>query len=409
MTATWAHVLPPGEVYSPASGGSLGTVAAELTREHARHGGATVIVAGGGAEHAASGVRLLTYDAPGETLGEQERREDDEAAARGEPRAHYARFVRPALEALPPGFGGPVVLHNAVAAVPELRRLRPRARVCLYLHADMFRSFPAAERARVVAEADLVVCVSRFVAERFLDGTGLPLSAVAVVLNGHDPARFRPASRPPGEVPVVLFTGRLAPEKGPMALINACVELARAGAEFRLRVVGNAELHASSAPDRFERQVKHRASLLGDRVEFSPFVDRAAIGEVYREADVLCVPSLCEDASPLVLTEGLASGLACLASARGGVPEVGRDAVRYFDYRRPGDLARQLGRLLREPALRAGLGRRALRRARDLTWESRYRALWPRLTGSPAGEGAPAGAEEPPGAAEPAGVGEPLR
>ncbi|MEQ4717594.1 glycosyltransferase family 4 protein [Nonomuraea sp. B19D2] len=383
MGETWAHVLPPGEVFSPASGGSLGTVAAELTREHARHGGATMIVADRAGEHASRGVRLLPYDSPGETLGEQARREDDESAARGERRAHYARFVRPALDALPDGFAGPIVLHNAVAAVPELRRLRPRARVCLYLHADMFRSFPAAERARVVAEADVVVCVSRFVAERFLDGTGLPLTAVTVVHNGHDPARFHPAPRPPGSVPVVLFTGRLAPEKGPMALINACVELARTGAGFRLRMVGNAELHASSAPDRFERQVKHRACLLGDRVEFSPFVDRAAIGDVYREADVLCVPSLCEDASPLVLTEGLASGLACLASARGGVPEVGRDAVRYFDYRRPGDLARQLGRLISEPGLRAELGRRALRRGRELTWESRYRLLRSRLAEVP--------------------------
>lgn len=375
----WVHVLPPGEVFSPASGGSLGTVAAELTREHARHGGATVIVAERGPEHVPSGVRLVPYDSPGETLGERERREDDAAAARGERRAHYAGFVRPALEALPAGFAGPVVLHNAVAAVPELRRLRPRARICLYLHADMFRSFPPAERARVVADADLVVCVSRFVAERFLDGTGLPLPAVAVVHNGHDPDRFHPARRPAGRVPVVLFTGRLAPEKGPMALVNACVELARAGVGLRLRVVGNAELSASSAPDRFERQVKHRASLLGDRVEFSPFVDRDAIGEVYRQADVLCVPSLCEDASPLVLTEGLASGLACLASARGGVPEVGRDAVRYFDYRRPGDLARQLGRLVGEAPLRAELGRRAVRRGRELTWESRYRLLWSRL------------------------------
>ncbi|MFD9940465.1 glycosyltransferase family 4 protein [Nonomuraea sp. NPDC059023] len=378
---TWAHVLPPGEAYSPASGGSLGTVAAELTREHTRHGGATVIVADRGEEHTEREARLLAYHSPGETLEEHERREDDASAGRGERRAHYARFFRPALEALPAGFDGPVVLHNAVAAVPELRRTRPRARVCLYLHADMFRSFPAAERARVVAEADLVVCVSRFVAERFLDGTGLPLSAVAVVHNGHDPARFHPGPRPDGEAPVVLFTGRLAPEKGPMALINACVELARAGARFRLRIVGNAELHASSAPDRYERQVKHRASLLGDRVEFSPFVDRAVIGQVYREADVLCVPSLCEDASPLVLTEGLASGLACLASARGGVPEVGRDAVRYFDYRRPGDLARQLGRLVREPGLRAELRRRALGRGRELTWESRYRLLRSRLAG----------------------------
>ncbi|WP_188189639.1 glycosyltransferase family 4 protein [Nonomuraea sp. SYSU D8015] len=378
MDRTWAHVLPPGEVFSPASGGSLGTVAADLTREHARHGGTTLIVAGSGGEHTPAGVRLLPYDSPGEVLNEHARREDDESAARGERRAHYAAFVRPALEALPTGFAGPVVLHNAVAAVPELRLLRPHARICLYLHADMFRSFPAAERARVVAEADVVVCVSRFVAERFLDGTGLPPSSVAVVHNGHDPARFHPASRPQGE-PVVLFTGRLAPEKGPMALVNACVELARAGARFRLRIVGNAELHASSAPDRFERQVKHRAGLLGDRVEFSPFVDRAAIGQVYREADVLCVPSLCEDASPLVLTEGLASGLACLVSARGGVPEVGRDAVRYFDYRRPGDLARQLGRLIRRSELRAELGRRALRRAGELTWESRYRVLWSRL------------------------------
>lgn len=380
----WLHLLPPGEPYSPRSGGSLGVVAGELVREQARQGGRSVVVAQDGLDHDPAGAQLRRYPAGPQALGERERREDDAAARRGEPRPHYRRLLRPALAAVPPAFRGPVVLHNAVPAVPELRALRPAAHVVLYLHADMFRSFPPAERARVLAAADTIVAVSRFVADRFLDGTGHPPDAVRVVLNGHDPERFPvpAAGTAPGAPPVVAYVGRVAAEKGVLLLVDAARRLRAEGLPFRLRLVGNAGLEPGERADRYERQVERRAAALDGTLERVPFVARDAIGSAYGGADVLCVPSLCEDACPLVLVEGMASGLACLVTARGGVPELGGDAVRYFDPTRRGDLAGQLGRLLRDRPLRTELAGRARARAAGLTWATRHRELWAALAGS---------------------------
>ncbi|MFL5342204.1 MAG: glycosyltransferase family 4 protein [Gemmataceae bacterium] len=98
--------------------------------------------------------------------------------------------------------------------------------------------------------------------------------------------------------------------------------------------------------------------LLGDRVRFLVRFPRSRMPDLYRTADLFCLGSLLE-MMPIALLEATASGLPCLVNRQpvmewmvgGGGPSI--------DMAAPGALAAALERLLREPAERARLGRRA--------------------------------------------------
>jgi glycosyltransferase involved in cell wall biosynthesis len=90
----------------------------------------------------------------------------------------------------------------------------------------------------------------------------------------------------------------------------------------------------------------------------------------YAMADAYVGPSL-EDAFGLPPLEAMACGLPVIVSSRAGVSELITDGDDGFILEDPGDpdaLAALITRLLREPALCEGLGRRARETARSCTW-----------------------------------------
>jgi glycosyltransferase involved in cell wall biosynthesis len=253
-----------------------------------------------------------------------------------------------------------VLLHNR----PEgLRAAPPDAFRVLYLHNDALRRYSARELAGLTPHLDLVVCVSRALADRLPDALAVPRT---VVLNGVDTETFRPADEPGDGPPTVLFCGRVIEDKGVHLLVEAAARLREL--PFRVRVLGS-----GGSPSRlsaYERRLRRLVAEHGleERISFERSLPRAAVPEAMRRSDVLVVPSTWPDPCPLVMFEGLASGLAVVAARAGGIPEIGNDACRYHE---PGDvdgLVDQLEPLLRDADLRRSLGQAARRRALQLTW-----------------------------------------
>ena len=93
----------------------------------------------------------------------------------------------------------------------------------------------------------------------------------------------------------------------------------------------------------------------------------------YREHDILVVPSQFQEPFGLVLLEGMAAGLAVVCSGRGGMRQVGADAVQYAST--PDQLAQGLDELLGNRASRQEWGRRARERAEQLSWQFSFMAV----------------------------------
>lgn len=380
------HVPTPGDHYSPSTGSAVMTIIHALTVRHAAAGGASRIIVGAGTRHDYTEGDCQEVDFG--PLPSRNRKLLDAAAGRlGFGRLVTERIYRPALDAIEPGFGGVVFLMNAPAAVRPFRRKLRSAKIVLYVHNELFKTYSRAEARRVVASADAAVCVSRFMAGRLCVKLGRADPKVRAVLNGVDTARFSPNHQRTNPIPVVLFVGRVLPEKGPDLLVRAALKLAELGREFVVRIVGSSNFSATDPPTEYERELRRLAGPLGDRVQFQPFVGREAVLAEYRWADVFCAPSHWDEPCSLTVPEAMACGLPTVAARRGGLPEVGGGSVLYFDPPDVGQLAGQLDRLLTDPDARADLGCRARADAvARLDWGVRYEELIDQLGLRPAEE-----------------------
>lgn len=380
------HLPTPGDHYSPATGSALMTIIYELAREHEKRGGDTRVVVGRGTRHDYPVGTAVEVGFP--PLPSRPQRLVDAGLGRlGLPRRFGVSLYEPARDAIERDFEGPILVHNNPAGLRCLRRHSPHAQLCVYLNNVVFRTYSRRELRRVLGTVDVAVCVSNFIADDVERRAGGLRDKLAVVHNGVDTARFQPVTDgAASEEPVVLFLGRVVPEKGPDLLLRAARKLAGRRRPFKVRIVGSSGFAATDPLSPYERELRAIAEPIADRVHFQPFIDRAAILDEYRSASVFCVPSNWDDPCPLTVLEGLASGLPIIASRRGGIPEIGGDAALYF---RPPDidtLAERLAHLLDDEQARSDWGARARARAEAFSWGNQYLVLRDALAGGAIGD-----------------------
>ena len=169
-----------------------------------------------------------------------------------------------------------------------------------------------AERLRGVIAGRLVdeaIGVSGFVARRLVS-LGLDPERVKVVPNGVDVGRWPGRSEPrrPGP-PRLAYAGRLHPEKGIHVMQRAFERLER-------RLPGVELFLAGAGPEREQLEAWAR----GRAVHVLGTV--RGLGPLFREVDVLLVPTLVNESFGLSAAEAMCSEAAVVASDVGGLPEV---------------------------------------------------------------------------------------
>jgi glycosyltransferase involved in cell wall biosynthesis len=161
----------------------------------------------------------------------------------------------------------------------------------------------------------------------------------------------------------VISVGRLKEPKDFEGLVYA---LAEAGVPFRAAIVGD-------GPDRgvIEKAVRETGS--SDRIEL--LGERSDVAEQLAASDVFVLSSRSEG-MPVSVLEAMAAGVAVIASAVGGVPELVTDGETGLLVP-AGDraaLSAALRRLLTDDGLRRTMGAAGHARARELFDLPRFRA-----------------------------------
>lgn len=205
------------------------------------------------------------------------------------------------------------------------------------------------------AEARRVVAVSRAVQRALVSDYGVAPSRIVLVHPAVGPPTAlvrEPVDLPPGDGPLVGFTGRLVHSKGVDLLLHAAALLP---APPRLLVVGD-------GPERpvLERLVE--ALGLRRQVRFTGF--RRDARHLLDRVDLLVVPSR-SDGTPLAVSEALLAGVPVIAARLGGIPEQitdGREGL-LVPPADPPALAAAIARLLADPSLRRRMGATGRRRA----------------------------------------------
>jgi glycosyltransferase involved in cell wall biosynthesis len=108
-----------------------------------------------------------------------------------------------------------------------------------------------------------------------------------------------------------------------------------------------------------------QAMNLGDRVVFTGYVSDEDLAALTAGSLALVFPSLFEGYG-MPVAEAMSMGVPVLCSNLTSLPEVGGDAVLYFDPRKPEDVARAISRIAGEPGLAATLAGKGRARAATL-------------------------------------------
>jgi glycosyltransferase involved in cell wall biosynthesis len=224
-----------------------------------------------------------------------------------------------------------------------------------------------------LAQADLLVAPSAFLRERFLE-TGF-FDAEKIVHSDYGTRMQKAAigAKRPSKIVRFAYVGSLVEHKGVATLVEAASRLDPARAELGV--------HGAFRPEDDAYHARLEGLAYGGPVRFRGPFDHDRIGEIHREIDVLVVPSLWFENSPLTIHEAFLHGTPVVASGIGGMRELVRDGVDGF-HARPGDadhLASVLKRFVNDPSLAARLARN-LPRVKTieedvLETEARYRDL----------------------------------
>ena len=192
--------------------------------------------------------------------------------------------------------------------------------------------------------------VSRVIADAMVRQAPSVRPRVCIIPNPLPPLVV-PATSVTRDPSLVLFVGRIHPEKGLELLVQAAVLARQRAPALHFRLVGPCETRFGGGGEAFQRKLGKLAARHGARVEFTgPVFDEAVLASHFASAAVFVYPSLAAkgEASPVAPLEALARGcpvvtsdLACFDDTIG----TGSFAHR-FDHHAPDAAARLLAVLM---------------------------------------------------------------
>ncbi len=326
----------------------------DVTMVSQYYGGATAGVYGGGPPPAVPGVKVIGLESVHEQCdGDFEADVRDLVATVEREHAAGPFDVVHAQYGYPTGLAG--VLAARRLGVPSVVSIQGGdghwVGECCDTHKRAMRF--------VCDNADAVLIGSDSFAAEVVGRLGTARSRFTIVPGAVDTDRFSPAAdHVPGHLgrpPTLLYHGRVDRRKGVLDLLDAFDRLTAAGRPLRLVVSGvGPELEATRA---------RAAGLAG--VEVTGYADYAATPDLYRRGDVFCSPTYAEGFSNTIL-EAMATGLPVVSCRAVGVVdclEHGRNGL-LAEVGDVADLARQIGRMLDDDALRRRLAAEALAECR---------------------------------------------
>lgn len=205
--------------------------------------------------------------------------------------------------------------------------------------------------------AEVVFTVSEYSKDRIAEWSGIDEKKIIVAGNG-----VGPNFTPKGEVwrlerPYFLYVGNQKSHKNVEGMIRA---YARSGLNREFDLLLSGKISRSLSAIASSEGVAENVKSLG-------FIDEADLPSLYRGAFAVVMPSRYEGFG-LPVVEAMACGTPVLSSERTSLPEIGGDAVRYFDPDDEESFVEGL-RALRDDQVRADLRWRGLQRAKLFDWD----------------------------------------
>ena len=338
-----AVILPPREGFGPGRAGALGL----LARRYATTPGFRTLVIGG--EQDGPPFPEVPFHAI--------------RPAWWWPGNVNLRFVAAMIGTLRRARPALIEVHNRPEIALALARIFPRTPVGLLLNndpTDMRAARSPAARTRLLRRLRPVMTASEYVRQRFMAGVDPAAGVVEVLHNCIDIAAVPPPVRRDN---LILFAGRVVPDKAPDSFIQACALALPSLPGWRAEIIGADGMSATSRETDYVRRIRLQAATAG--VVMTGYRDHPLVLEAMTRAAIVVVPSRWNEPFGLTALEAIACGAPLIVSPRGGLPEVAGDAAVYANPDAPEEIAAAILALAADPARRAALSAAGRQRARQ--------------------------------------------
>jgi len=225
---------------------------------------------------------------------------------------------------------------------------------------------------RAVKVADKIITISEFSKQELINYYNIEPSRIDVIYLGYDENIFYP--RKESEVqsvkskyqlkrPYLLFIGRLAKRKNLGNLIEAFNNLNQNyQQEIDLVLVGGQDFGYQSILDKINQSPYQKS------IKNLGYVIKEDLPTLLSGAVCLAHPSLFEGFG-LTILEAMACGCPVVCSKAGSLPEIGEDAVLYFNPEDTLDIGQKILLMLQDNQLRGKYIEDGIKHAKNFSWE----------------------------------------
>ncbi len=246
------------------------------------------------------------------------------------------------------------------------------AKIVYHIHND-FLNAEVKQAQEIYDRADGIITVSEYIRQRVLTIDDRDKKC-KVVLNGIDLHAFtksstRSVSRQDYGLTdsdfVMVFAGRIIPEKGVRQLLEAFKQLSN-HPDIKLLVIGGSFYGNEMGEITYIQELRTRFADIQDRIIFTGFKPYQEVPAHLALADIAVMPSTWNEPLGLTCIEAMAMGLPVITTNKGGIPEtvtpacaVILNAIRL----QSDDISKAVIDLYQQPEKREAMGKAALERS----------------------------------------------
>ncbi|MBR9789257.1 MAG: glycosyltransferase family 4 protein [Vibrionaceae bacterium] len=222
-----------------------------------------------------------------------------------------------------------VIVHNRPNIPFLLRKLGYKGKILLHMHNSHIVNLNNVNISRLNSSVDSIVYCSSFLRNEALSLSAGNSNDSFVVYNGCTTFDFYKKDLPKEKI--VLFAGRLIPDKGVAELI-AGFELSELS-DYKLMIVGGANSGKDNSTNDYILHLQDLVSksTKNEKIEFLGYLDHQELLSLMRKSDIFAMPSKWEEPFGMVALEAYLSNCKIVATPGGGVSEFLVKDANYCD------------------------------------------------------------------------------
>ena len=242
--------------------------------------------------------------------------------------------------------------------------------------------FPGTYKCKeIINHTERFICVSNYILTQLSKYLKLPKYKFEVVRNGINQNNFkkelaieeknklREKYNIETDDKILIFTGRVVPEKGIKELIKSLHNVKYKN--YKMLVVGSA-LNEIKTKTKYQLDVEKEIDKIKDKVIFTGFIKYEEIPKLYQISDIATLPSIWDDPAPLTIIESLTCGLPIITTDSGGIPEYVNENCAIIlkrDKNLIENLSKEIDKLLEKQETREKMSIDSIKASENLTME----------------------------------------